>query len=85
MSARRRPAIAPRVMNRGETAAYIGYSATWFGEHLQELYIKGFPQPLPLLERWDRHAVDRWLDRLGGEAPMTEQDEADAWLRAARG
>ena len=47
--------------------------------------VMDFPKPLPLLERWDRHAVDRWLDRLGGEAPRTVDDEHDAWLRAANG
>jgi hypothetical protein len=72
-------------MNRGETAAYIGYSATWFTEKLPELYALGFPRPLPVLDKWDRHAVDRWLDRLGGEAPRSEADEIDAWARAAGG
>lgn len=82
---KRRLPFVPRVMNRIETASYIGYSATWFAENLPRLYAGGFPKPLPLLDRWDRHAVDRWLDRLGGEAPATEQDDADAWLRAAHG
>lgn len=82
---KRRLPIAPRVMNRTETACYIGYSTTWFNEKLPHLYAGGFPRPLPLLDRWDRIAVDRWLDRLGGEAPATEQVEADAWLRAANG
>lgn len=82
---RRRTAIAPRVLNRVETAEYIGYSASWFGARLPVLYAKGFPKPLPILERWDRHAVDRWLDRLGGDLPLTEHDEQDAWMRAANG
>lgn len=72
-------------MNRTETAGYIGYSSSWFDEHLPRLYAGGFPKPLPLLERWDRWAVDRWIDRLGGEAPESEQDDAAAWLRAANG
>jgi hypothetical protein len=72
-------------MNRVETAGYIGYSLTWFNAKLDELYARGFPKPLPVLERWDRHAVDRWLDRLGGEAPRTAHDEHDAWMRAANG
>ena len=72
-------------MNRGETAAYIGYSPGWFSAKLPELYALGFPRPLPLLDKWDRRAVDRWIDWLGGEAPRTEADEADAWARAARG
>jgi hypothetical protein len=74
-----------RVMNRGETAGYIGRSATWFGSRLGDLYAVGFPKPLPFLDQWDRHAVDRWLDRLGGEVPLSERDEADAWLRTANG
>ena len=82
---RRRIVIAPRVMNQAETAGYIGYSPAWFGAKLGGLYAMGFPKPLPLLERWDRHAVDRWLDRLGGEAPRTVGDEHDAWMRAANG
>ena len=72
-------------MNQAETAGYIGYSTTWFGSRLGDLYAMGFPKPLPLLERWDRHAVDRWLDRLGGEVPLSEHDEHDAWMRAANG
>ena len=79
-----RALIAPRVMNKTDTAAYIGRSATWFGENLPRLYAGGFPKPLPLLDQWDRNAVDRWLDRLGG-APATDRDESDAWLRAANG
>lgn len=72
-------------MNRTETAAYIGYSPTWFSEHLDELYRRGFPRPLQLLDRWDRRAVDLWLDRLGGIEPAPAEREADAWMRAANG
>ena len=72
-------------MNKVETAAYIGRSSTWFTTQLGTLYASGFPRPLPLLDSWDRFAVDRWLDRLGGEVPLREHDEHDAWMTAAHG
>jgi hypothetical protein len=82
---RSRATLPPRVIGRSETAGYIGRSATWFASRLGDLYAMGFPKPLPFLDQWDRHAVDRWLDRLGGDVPLSQRDEADAWLRAANG
>ena len=85
----RKPKPVPRLMTLADTAGYLGRSDTWFREHVEELYRKGFPKPLPFFSCWDRRAVDLLIDRLGGLEPVTDRDaedaEADAWLRAANG
>jgi len=43
------------------------------------LEANGFPQPHPVLNRYDRHAVDRYFDKLIFAEPECEpQDDHDA-------
>lgn len=58
----------PRVLNEAEAAAYVGLSPTTFAKRVAEGAI---PPPVPLSQRrigWDRLALDRWVDGLGGVA-----------------
>jgi hypothetical protein len=80
-----RPPIAPRVLNHTETAAYIGKSATWLVEHRAELESRGFPSRLPLVDGYDKAAIDTWLDLLGGAMPQSPAECDAAWMRASHG
>lgn len=56
---------SPRVLNTRQAAAYVGVSAQTF----DKLVERGvFDRPLMLDERrrWDRHALDRAMDKLSG-------------------
>lgn len=56
---------SPRALTSREAAAYVGVSPQTFGKLVE----KGmFDKPLVLAEhrRWDRHALDRAMDRLSG-------------------
>jgi hypothetical protein len=81
---RRRFDLPPRRgMNVAETAAYLGCpSTTCFVEHRSALEAAGFPRPLPLLETYDRIAIDRWLDEQGGSESAL-RNFSDAWMKAA--
>ena len=79
---RRRFDLPPRIVNDTELAAYIGHSLTWLKENRERLEAMGLPRPLPVLGGYDRHAVDEWLDRLGGRVDLV-RDGADALTRAA--
>ena len=82
--ASRKPKIEPRVIGVGAIAVYIGKSETWFRTHLTTLREVGFPEPLPVLGGYDRHAVDDWLDRLGRRAILdhSNDDVGDPFLKA---
>ena len=81
---RRRVDPRPRVLSVAQTADYIGRSLSWFSEHREELEARGFPRPLPVVDGYDRVAIDACLDRLGGE--LDAPDDFDvAWERASNG
>jgi len=82
--ARRRFSESPRVLSAAETAAYLGRSLTWFVEHRAELEAQGFPRPLPFMDGYDREAIDRWVDALGGERRSPVTDYRTAWSSAAK-
>ena len=65
MTNKKRSKIAPRVLNKGETARYLGRSATWLLEHRNDLEKTGFPRPLPLVGGYDKAKVDAWLESIG--------------------
>lgn len=73
-----------RIMRRCEVPAYIGRSLTWFAEHRVELERAGFPTPLPLVDGYDRVAIDAWLDNLGGLRVLAD-DRPTGWDGAADG
>lgn len=66
MPRRPKPSIEPRVLSRSEVAAYLGRSLDWLAEHEDALAGMGFPTPLPLINGYDKNAVDAWLSSLSG-------------------
>jgi hypothetical protein len=72
---------APRLLTRGEAAAYCGVGITtlthWMGRGL-------IPGPLPGTHRWDRKAIDAFLDILSRLDEKPEGNALDQW-RASRG
>lgn len=74
MTARReRPPLTPRMLSNIEAAAYCGVSVNHFNAHVRV-------QPVKIGERklWDREALDRWLDQLGGT--RYDHVSGDEWL-----
>ncbi len=69
------PNLPPRGLCREAAAQYVGISAGKFDELVGD---GRMPKPLQIDGRkvWDRRAVDRALDRLGGEADRNEWDAA---------
>lgn len=73
------PRIEPRLISSPQLAAYFNRSTTWLYQHLAELHALGMPRKLQPFDRYDRLAVDAWLDRLGGlpsERAMLRPKEA---------
>jgi predicted DNA-binding transcriptional regulator AlpA len=72
-------------MSLREVAAAIGISADWLYRHLSRLQEDhGFPEPVPGLtrRRWNRAAVEAWLNRAPGPPPTpppTDDYELARW------
>ena len=97
---RRRPRLwelePPRGLTAAETAYLLGVSEGRFAQLLPRLLAAGFPSRDPITRRYDRRAIERWLDRRSGVArdcgPMawlerldaTSEGEGDAALRLDR-
>ena len=65
-----------RLLTADETARMLRVSTRVFRRRLNELARAGFPPPVPgLPERWDRVAIEAWLDRQM-PAPARLQDPA---------
>ena len=67
--------IAPRGLKGCEVAAYLGLSSSSFVRKRRAMIRAGFPPSDPLTGRYDRHAIDAWLDAragLGGNAGERE-------------
>lgn len=57
----------PRGLTKAEAAGLLGHGEGWLTDkRLNQLYSTGFPRPDPILERFDRVAIDSWLDRRSG-------------------
>jgi hypothetical protein len=82
MARRCRSELEPRGLTEADCARYLGRSVTWFQQHRDELRERGFPERLPLLDLYDRRAVDRWMDELG-DPNCAARDWSGAWHRAA--
>jgi hypothetical protein len=67
------PLPTARGLNIAQTAAYLGKSTTWFMQHRPELEKFGFPKRLPMMDAYDRCAIDDWFDRLGGREAVIEK------------
>lgn len=95
---RREPApIAPRLLSAEQAAAYLGYATTGLLANIPVKPIQMAEAGPGSLPKYDRRALDAWLDRLSGlsvpagEGQGKAGDDADAayanWRegRAARG
>jgi hypothetical protein len=81
--AKSRSDLPPRGMTDAQCAAYLGRSTTWFLQHRSELIEAGFPPKLPIIDLYDREAIDRWLDKQGDPDERTRRDWSHAWQKAA--
>lgn len=72
----------PRLLNRTEAAAYCGFKPTAFSSHV----LAGrLPAALPGLHKWDRAAIDQFLDQASGLAKFESvNDNADPWAEYDR-
>ncbi len=69
--------IQPRVLSKGEAAAYCGAgSISSFDDWVRRRIIPG---PIPGTHRWDRLAIDRALDAASGIKPDAEENPFLAW------
>lgn len=77
---RRHAALPPRGMNQTEAAAYLRLPV----ERFKELVRLGvLPDKAPVLDRWDRVALDRAFDKLSGIAnDEAAAEKAEALARA---
>jgi hypothetical protein len=82
---RQRLALPPRGLTDAEVAAYLGRSPTWFQEHKTELIEAGFPSKVPIIDLWDREAIDRWFDKMGDPDERLGRNWSQAWQKAAAG
>ena len=67
-------ALQQRMLTEAETAEYLGRDLSWFRPNLDRLEETGFPAPLNAVDRYDRAAIDKWLDaraRTGWCSPVS--------------
>jgi hypothetical protein len=62
-----------------EVAAALGHSVQWFYQRARALRAAGFPQPLPIVRRYDPAAVRAWIDRQQPQPTVSSSQTADAW------
>lgn len=48
----------------------LGRSPSWFYSHRDELEKAGFPQPLPVVNRYDPEAIKAWMRKSSGLDPI---------------
>lgn len=69
--------LAPRLLSKAEAAAYCGFKLTAFSDHVRAGKL---PPSLPGLKKWDRKALDQFLDEASGLAkPDAANDNVDPW------
>lgn len=73
--------FAPRMLNAKAAAEYLGYKTT---EILDHIPVKPHPLTDKGVPKYDRKALDAWLDSLSGLAhplaPQNEGEDADELL-----
>lgn len=70
---------APRMLTKAQAAAYCGIGVQAFVSicPVPATVLREGPNPII---RWDMRRLDQWLDRIGGAAPLTDDD----WLEKLR-
>lgn len=68
--------ILPRLLTATQAAAYVGYKST---EVLKRIPVRPvvITDDHPSARRWDRNALDRWIDDLGGLCNATSSGAGD--------
>ena len=76
------PALPPRGLSRADAAAYLGVSATLFGQFVDAGVL---PAPKRLAARcvWDRLSLDRAFDDLPEVLKPGQDGPADPWKDVA--
>lgn len=78
------PADQRRVFNGAEAASYLGISRGHFRKLVKMGQLPA-PLPFPAVKRWDKDALDQWLDAASG-APGRQVKRAteayDEWSRS---
>ena len=62
--------LVKRMLTESEIAEYLGRDLGWLRLNLATLTARGFPAPLPGIDRYDRLAVDAWLDVQAGPGEL---------------
>lgn len=75
--------MPPRGLTKQDAAAYCGCRTEGaFDDWIQKGIVPG---PIPGTQRWDRKAIDVWLDRASGiQSSASPEDALQQWL-ASRG
>jgi hypothetical protein len=68
--------IAPRLLTRGQAAAYCGVGQTTFTAWVR---LGIMPGPVPRTHRWDRKAIDAALDAQSEIDAKLEGKALDRW------
>ena len=63
---RRAAPVDPRGWTQFDVACYLQISETRLHALLPQMREVGFPAPDPLMERYDRNAIDDWWDKRSG-------------------
>lgn len=77
-----RPSLEPRGMRSRDVAAYLGLSTAGFYSKRAGLEAAGFPRADPLTRRFDRDAIDAWLDQRAGLDHSPTKEVRRAWIEA---
>lgn len=80
------PHVAPRLLNKKEAAAYLGYKSTWILENLDIKPITIATVGGSSRDLYDRKAIDLYLDQLSGiqdigEIAIIEEIDPDEAFR----
>lgn len=74
-----------QLLNATQVARRLGRSRSWFYEHRAELERASFPQPVPIVDRWNPKAIDDWVATQGRMLRAVQQHRIDKDLDAAFG
>jgi hypothetical protein len=64
-----------RLLTVREVCRLLRRTSTWFYTHRSELEAVGFPEPVPIVGRYDGRAIAAWLDRQSGSARGSTNDK----------
>lgn len=71
---------APRIRNKIQIAARLGWSESTFDSRREQLEALGFPPRDELLSGWDTDAIEAWLDRRAGLDEICSHADPDEEL-----